>query len=170
MALCLRGQCNACGRNINYMGAFRCKDCSSFMLDFACVTLPPTVENKTVYDQHLLQLITYDTEEEYSESEEAYCDICEICETKRDPKHWYYHCGICDTSAHPKCVLGENPFIKAGTISSPSDYCKRYHRLSYARKKIYEYPPQCSRCGKHCPDLFLECAPCNYIRHFPACP
>ncbi|OMO71905.1 C1-like protein [Corchorus olitorius] len=98
-----KGECNACGRSIDEMGSFRCKDCSNFTLDFACLTLPPTVEHKSVCDQHLLQLITYNaTQEEEEEEEEAYCDICEICETKRDPKDWYYHCGICDTSAHPK--------------------------------------------------------------------
>ncbi|OMO71906.1 Zinc finger, PHD-type [Corchorus olitorius] len=164
-------QCNACGRSIDEMGSFRCKDCnsSSFTLDFACVTLPPTIEHKSVCDQHLLQLITYGTEqEEYSESEQAYCNICEICETKRDPKHWYYHCAICDTSAHPNCVLGNYPFIKT---SAPFWFsCDNHHRLSFARKKIYECPPQCSECAKHCQDLFLECAPCNYIRHYPYCP
>ncbi|OMO90802.1 C1-like protein [Corchorus olitorius] len=143
MKLCLRGHCNACGRNIGRYGAFRCKDCS-FMLDFACVTLPPLVENKTVCDQHLLQLmITYNCTQE-SKSEQAY-SLCEICETKRDPKHWYYHCAICDTSAHPNCVLGQHPFIKTETPYY-WDHCKNRHRLSFARKKIYECPPQCSRC------------------------
>ncbi|OMP05515.1 Protein kinase C-like, phorbol ester/diacylglycerol binding protein [Corchorus olitorius] len=156
-----RGQCNACGRSINKIGAFRCKECS-FTLDFACVTLPPTIEHKSVCDQHLLQL-AYGEE---SKEEEAYCDICE---TKRDPRHWYYHCAICDTCAHPKCVLGNYPFIKTATPHRDI-YCNNHHRLSFARKKIYEYPPQCSRCGKHCQDLFLACAPCNYIQHSFVCP
>ncbi|OMO97222.1 Zinc finger, PHD-type [Corchorus olitorius] len=163
-----RGRCNACGRNIGPYGAFRCKDCSSFKLDFACITLPPTVENKTVCDQHSLQLITYGTEEEEEEEEEAYCDICEICERKRDPKHWYYKCATCDTSAHPNCVLGQHPFIKTATRYRWR-YCRNGHEMRFARKKIYEYPPQCFRCGKHCPDLFFECAPCNYIIHWE-CP
>ncbi|MBA0827533.1 hypothetical protein Goarm_012309, partial [Gossypium armourianum] len=59
--------------------------------------LPTRVRHKC--DEHLLAL-TYHKITDYLEHH--YCDICE---RKRDPKSWFYHCTTCDTSAHVKCVL-----------------------------------------------------------------
>ena len=88
---------------------------------------------------------------------------CYICEERRDPKHWFYHCEVCDTSVHPKCVLGKYPFVKLGNNCT---YKKHQHPLTVVQK-IYYYP-QCVHCGQPCQDLSLECVEhgCNYIVHW----
>ncbi|XVF83024.1 hypothetical protein PTKIN_Ptkin16aG0099300 [Pterospermum kingtungense] len=110
-------------------GAFRCKKCS-FALDFACLTLPYAFQHNC--DPHWLQLAFAD---ENDDVEQHYCDICE---EKRDPTHWYYHCSTCDTSAHSECVLGKFPFIKDGNIW-PSYNHPHYHKLTFVRK-VDGYP------------------------------
>ncbi|XP_022748087.1 uncharacterized protein LOC111297711 [Durio zibethinus] len=149
-----RGQCNACGVNNAYNGAYRCKACN-YAVDFKCMSLPHATRHKC--DEHLLEL-TYHDENVYPE--QHYCDICE---KKRDPNHWFYHCRICDTSVHPTCVFGKYSFVKVGWTHE-----SRYHphRLTSVRSKIYDHP-RCSECGKHCEDLAFKCPEpaCDYIVH-----
>ncbi|PPD68439.1 hypothetical protein GOBAR_DD34679 [Gossypium barbadense] len=81
---------------------------------------------------------------------------------RRDPNLWFYHCAICDTSAHVNCVLGEYPFIKLGsTVKVIED--AHEHPLTFV-KKIYDYP-NCRYCGERCLDFALECTGCNFIAH-----
>ncbi|XVF81572.1 hypothetical protein PTKIN_Ptkin15bG0165200 [Pterospermum kingtungense] len=93
---------------------------------------------------------------------------CDICEEERNPNHWFYHCAICDTSAHVNCVLGDFPFVKLGI--SIKGIKKHPHPLVLV-KKVYDYPERCKSCGKPCLDLALECTKekCNYITHLESC-
>ncbi|PPS18519.1 hypothetical protein GOBAR_AA02047 [Gossypium barbadense] len=88
---------------------------------------------------------------------------CDICEEKKDPKYWFYHCETCDTSAHVDCVLGEYPLIKLRNIYNEGDHP---HPLTFAKK--FPYYPKCVECGEPCEDLSLEFAEpgCNYIAHW----
>ncbi|KAK8315932.1 hypothetical protein V6Z12_A13G006900 [Gossypium hirsutum] len=148
-------QCSGCGEDI--FNTCSCKDCNFHLCGF-CVTLPTTVNHKC--DDHLLTL-TYDKINDY-----AKYHYCDICEEKRDPKYWFYHCETHDTSAHVDCVLGKYPFIKPGSTFNYEDHP---HPLTFV-KKIHYYP-KCVECGELCEDLSLECAEpeCNYIVHWE-CP
>ncbi|MFQ6644095.1 hypothetical protein Gotur_017717 [Gossypium turneri] len=146
-------KCNGCGKWC-WTSAFRCGKCR-FSLDFGCLTLPHSVLHKI--DEHKLKLTYHD------DKEQSYCDICE---QYKDPSLWYYSCSICDTSAHPECVLGQFPFLKDGSIM-PSYFYRNHHHhdLKFFRK--VEGFPECSRCGKFCQEEILKCekSTCNYIVH-----
>ncbi|MBA0754400.1 hypothetical protein Gogos_022272 [Gossypium gossypioides] len=147
-----REKCNGCG-NECWHGAFRCGKCI-FALDFGCLTLPHSALHKI--DEHMLNL-TYD-----NDKEQCYCDICE---QERDPNFWYYSCSICGTSAHPKCVLGNIPFLKDG-MKWP--YVDHPHRRDLKFFRNVEGYSKCSDCGKLCPEDVIKCEKftCNYITHF----
>ncbi|KAG8490275.1 hypothetical protein CXB51_015602 [Gossypium anomalum] len=143
--------CNGCG-NRCWSGAFRCGKCR-FALDFGCLTLPHSVLHKI--DEHKLNRTYHD------DKEQSYCDICE---QKGYPSLWYYFCSICDTSAHLKCVIGEFPFLKDGSIV-PSYYYSHNHDLKFFRK--VEGYLKCSYCSKLYQEEILKCEKpaCNYIIH-----
>ncbi|TYI23994.1 hypothetical protein ES332_A06G202800v1 [Gossypium tomentosum] len=145
-------KCNGCGNDC-WHGAFRCGKCR-FALDFRGLTLPHSALHKI--DEHMLNL-TYD-----DDKEQCYCDICE---QERDPNFWYYSCSICNTSAHPKCVLGEFPFLKDGMKWPYVDHPHR-HDLKFFRN--VESYSKCSDCGKLCPEEVIKCEKptCNYITHY----
>ncbi|KAB2039610.1 hypothetical protein ES319_D02G022400v1 [Gossypium barbadense] len=147
-----KGKCNAC--SCFSWRAFCCKDCN-FVLHLGCFSLPITTQHKC--DEHLLSLTDHD-DNNYSESH--YCDICE---ESRDPNRWFYHCAICNTSAHVNCVLGKYTFLKLGSIFEETDHP---HPLTIVKKKYYY--PDCDKCGKPCEDLALECSKseCKYIVHW----
>ncbi|KAK8315963.1 hypothetical protein V6Z11_A13G007900 [Gossypium hirsutum] len=132
-----KGQCSACG--VDFNGADGCKD-----FRHKC-------------DEHLLAL-SYDKINDY-----AKYHYCDICEEKRDPKHWFYYCETCDTSAHVDCILGKYPFVKLGSTYNEGDHP---HPLTFVKK--FPYYPECVKCGEHCKDLSLECAEpgCKYISHW----
>ncbi|XVF83406.1 hypothetical protein PTKIN_Ptkin16aG0483100 [Pterospermum kingtungense] len=146
-----KGQCNACGDSTD--AAYRCKSCN-FTLHNRCLRLPLIARHK--YDEHPYKL-TYKENNSYKKSH--YCDICE---EKRNPNHWFYHCAICDNSAHPQCVLGKYSFIKIGGICRLGDHP---HPLTFVQN-VHNYP-ECLICGKPCFDLALECKlGCKYIVHW----
>ncbi|KAL4312276.1 hypothetical protein GQ457_01G034580 [Hibiscus cannabinus] len=150
------GKCSGCNGG-HREGLFRCKGCD-FSLDHKCFSLPITVENKC--DKHLLSL-TYHDDNTYTESH-----FCDICEGSRDPNPWFYHCSICNTSAHIDCALGEYPFIQVGSVLE-----EKYHEHPVTVVKKMYYYPDCNNCGEPCVDLSLECTKsgCNYISHYE-CP
>ncbi|XVF83595.1 hypothetical protein PTKIN_Ptkin16aG0501900 [Pterospermum kingtungense] len=150
--------CNACGRSTDGASIYRCKGCD-FNVHFGCTHLPQIARHKC--DEHLLTL-TYHEDNDYSKYH--YCDICE---EKRNLNIWFYHCAICDTSAHPKCVLGDFPFVQPGIKLISKEHP---HPLVLV-KKDYDYPECCKLCGKSCLDLAVECteAKCNYVTHFKKC-
>ncbi|XVE91937.1 hypothetical protein REPUB_Repub01dG0054100 [Reevesia pubescens] len=146
------GHCNACG--IKLYEAFNCKRCN-FALDRTCLQLPHKARHKC--DEHLLTLTSHDSNT-YSKYH-----FCDLCEEDRNPSHWFYHCAICDTSAHSKCVLGRYPSIKLGKSFQIEEHP---HRLTFV-KKMYYYP-KCFECGDPCQDLAVECAEfgCEFIAHW----
>lgn len=154
------GKCNACG--VTSKVEYWCDHCD-FVVHDKCLKLPQICRHKC--DEHSLKL-TYHEDIDYVEH-----NYCDICETYRNPKHWFYYCEICDKSAHPKCVLGKYPFIKPGS-SYNAEYDPRIkndhpHRRLVFVTTVYEYP-ECHICRKRCDDLALECAEtgCNYIVHW----
>ncbi|XVF83476.1 hypothetical protein PTKIN_Ptkin16aG0490800 [Pterospermum kingtungense] len=150
------GSCDACGDFA--AAAYKCKGCN-FNLHRDCMTLPLTARhNKS--DEHPYKL-TYHDNKNYPES-----NYCDICEEERNPNLWFYHCAICDNSAHPDCALGKYTFFKLGSIYTKGDHP---HPLTFV-KKDHHYP-ECHRCGDRCLDLALECKTtgCSYIVHWE-CP
>ncbi|XVF81597.1 hypothetical protein PTKIN_Ptkin15bG0167900 [Pterospermum kingtungense] len=147
-----KGHCSCCGNDQDVV--CRCKDCD-FALDMVCITLPKTVWHKC--DEHPLTL-AYQDYNDY-----PLHHYCDICEEGRNPKHWFYHCQVCDTAVHPKCALGKYSFLKPGTNYT---YEKHPHPLSVVQK-IYFYP-KCVECRQHCQDRSLECVEhgCNYVAHW----
>ncbi|XVF54929.1 hypothetical protein PTKIN_Ptkin05aG0220100 [Pterospermum kingtungense] len=151
-----RRECNACGATC--YGAFKCKDCTNFALGYECITLPQATRHKC--DPHFLKLTFHD------QSKDA---VCDICEEERDPNFWFYHCAVCDNSAHLKCALGKYPFIKPkiGTTWRRDVWSfahEHYHHLIFV-KTFYD---TCDKCGGPCQDVALRCKypECNYISHY----
>ncbi|KAB2046899.1 hypothetical protein ES319_A13G008600v1 [Gossypium barbadense] len=103
-----KGQCSACGADFN--GADGCKDCN-FHLCVRCVLRPTTVRHKC--DEHLLAL-SYDKINDY-----AKYHYYDICEEKRDPKHYTYNEG---DHPHPLTFVKKFPYypecVKCG------EHCK----------------------------------------------
>ncbi|KAB2010658.1 hypothetical protein ES319_D10G256100v1 [Gossypium barbadense] len=151
----LGGYCNACGGSIGGYKVYRCKACY-FNVHYGCLTsLPQTTWHKS--DRHCL-ILTYHEDNDYSQYH--YCDVCE---KERSPNTWFYHCPICDNSAHLSCVLRGSQFLKRGIKIKESDHP---HTLMIV-EKVYDYP-ECHKCGHRCMDLALECldAECKYIIHW----
>jgi hypothetical protein len=120
--------CNACGGKDG--GKFVCIYCDKFALCFRCATLPLVA--KYEHDTHLLKL-SYTREDE---SGEYYCLICE--EERDQPDYWFYYCVKCKFTAHPRCVIGENPCIKFGRTYIDEDH---RHPLTIVQKT--EHSPSC---------------------------
>ncbi|XP_059436029.1 uncharacterized protein LOC132168948 [Corylus avellana] len=93
--------CSCCD---NSGRVFKCADCE-FTLDVKCATLPHTMRYRSFEQPFKL---CYKAEDDY-EDDEYYCDICE---KKRNSKHWFYYCADMSFSAHPNCILGKYPYCK----------------------------------------------------------
>ncbi|KAL1079855.1 hypothetical protein V6Z11_D10G247400 [Gossypium hirsutum] len=145
--------CNACGGSTDGVSIYGCKTCS-FAVHYQCILAPQIAWHEG--DKHFLTL-RYHEDNDYSEYH--YCDICE---EKRSPNTWFYHCAICDNSAHLHCVLGDYPFIKRGRTFITKDH---QHTLISVQKAHH---PKCCKCGEPCFDLALECLEeeCKYISHW----
>ncbi|XP_021904985.1 uncharacterized protein LOC110819936 [Carica papaya] len=141
--------CGTPGKNGLY-----CHQCV-YVLDFKCAALPPTAMHS--YDDHPLKLTFKDD----SDSDQLYCDVCE---DKRDPKHWFYYCDDCGVTIHPECVFGKYPYIKVGDTYTIESHP---HSLRFVNKT--EKYPSCNSCGQPCSDLALECvsqSECSFIVHW----
>ncbi|XP_016715892.1 uncharacterized protein [Gossypium hirsutum] len=146
------GRCNGCGET--WRSQFSCKHCH-FNLDFDCSRLPLSTRHKR--HEHPPAL-TYHEGNDYPKYH--YCDLCE---KERDPNLWFYHCAICEFSAHPNCVLAIYLFIKPGSMYKGKDHP---HPLTFVWKP-YRYIV-CGKCSEPCEALVLECAEptCNYVVHW----
>ncbi|XP_038720111.1 uncharacterized protein LOC120012729 isoform X2 [Tripterygium wilfordii] len=97
-----RAECTICRKQVNTR----------------CATLPQKV---FFYDKPLPQIVwpkDYDQPSilTYKSIDKGYDEYyCDICETERDPHHWFYYCENYDCCGHPKCTLGKYPYIKRGS-------------------------------------------------------
>ncbi|KAL9293761.1 putative chromatin regulator PHD family [Arabidopsis thaliana] len=106
---CLRCKSSKCSRY--YLTCMKCK----IFLGLRCATLPSEVFYK--HDKHALTL--HYGEEDTKESDQYWC---EICESKLDPKTWFYTCDSCRVTVHVDCLLGETFCMKLHHIIKSSDY------------------------------------------------
>ncbi|KAB2608127.1 hypothetical protein D8674_011295 [Pyrus ussuriensis x Pyrus communis] len=151
--------CSSCGTS-NKNFCFRCKKCN-FDLCIPCVKLPLTVRYK--YDDHPLKL-TYASVKNHLD--EYYCDICE---GKRDPKHWFYTCPDCDFDCHPHCIRGRYPQVKLGGSYKHDEH---QHHITLVDKRKSAIPNDkrerllpCSHCFQICKGLVCECLECGINIH-----
>ncbi|XP_038897006.1 uncharacterized protein LOC120085191 [Benincasa hispida] len=90
-------------------------------------------------------------EEEIDGEEEYYCDICE---EERNKGEWFYYCRACCFAAHPRCVLGDFPFLKSIQFDGHP------HPLSWVLKTQKSF--DCSACDQfYDGNLALECRCCK---------
>ncbi|KAF5738656.1 putative Cysteine/Histidine-rich C1 domain family protein [Tripterygium wilfordii] len=117
LVLHTKEHCVACDDGSKPSFLFQCDECS-FALDYRCATLPQKV---FFYDKPLPQIVwpkDYDQPSilTYKSIDKGYDEYyCDICETERDPHHWFYYCENYDCCGHPKCTLGKYPYIKRGS-------------------------------------------------------
>ncbi|KAG2685364.1 hypothetical protein I3760_10G122100 [Carya illinoinensis] len=139
--------CSSCGR---WGKIFRCANCE-FALDFICSTLPHRVRYKSPFEE--VFKLCYTVEDE---SDEYYCDICE---EKRNPKHWFYYCADLSFPAHPKCILGDFPYMKFGKTYSLDIHP---HPLTCVQRTKGHTP--CDRCNGELSyaGLSFECVKCDF--------
>jgi hypothetical protein len=146
------GACDACGENDKDVVKFVCTYCNKFILCIRCATLPLIARYE--HDTHLLHLSytrEYDPEEYY----------CLICEEERDPDYWFYYCEECKFTAHPRCVIGENPCIEYGKTYIDENH---WHPLTIVEKT--KYSPPCDYCGKPFVDgVAVTCTQCKFTVH-----
>ncbi|KAA3472932.1 Cysteine/Histidine-rich C1 domain family protein [Gossypium australe] len=90
--------CHACGRKNCNDSLFSCRKCA-FNVHPKCIPLPSRFEHKR--HLHPLTLVSPFAEDD---SEDYYCDMCEI---ERNPEIHVYHCAECNYIAHIDCVLSE---------------------------------------------------------------
>lgn len=90
-----------------------CLQCPNYFMCFECATLPDKVLYK--HDKHPLILCCGEEEEEEEDAKEGHY-WCETCETKLDPKQWFYNCNDCGVTLHIPCLLGTYPYFKPGPI------------------------------------------------------
>ncbi|CAA7036855.1 unnamed protein product [Microthlaspi erraticum] len=102
-----KSTCSECGKE-GYWN-LSCDECD-FSLDFKCALLPPTVM-KHRYDDHPLFLSCGEScvDGEY---------WCEACETKVNPKKWFYTCNDCGVILHIACIFGEFSYLLPGSAIS----------------------------------------------------
>ncbi|EOA17865.1 hypothetical protein CARUB_v10006270mg [Capsella rubella] len=127
----LSKRCNRCEM---MKPVYRCDECD-YGLENQCALLPNKVM-RIRYDDHPLILSFGDTNvaSEY---------WCEACETKVNPKEWFYTCNDCGTTLHISCVVGDFSYIKPGSRSSLYKNTKVVSNTSSCR-------PICSGCNSRC--------------------
>ncbi|ESQ50780.1 hypothetical protein EUTSA_v10022573mg [Eutrema salsugineum] len=99
--------CSVCNKRIS--ASFSCDWCE-FRLCYWCVVLPQKVMRHR-YDDHPLFL-------SYGESNVDEYYWCEACETKLNPKKWFYTCKHCGVVLHISCGFGILSYVMPGTRSS----------------------------------------------------
>ncbi|KAG7595256.1 DC1 [Arabidopsis thaliana x Arabidopsis arenosa] len=97
-----RGKCMGCGTYCsNY--SLECIECKTF-LGIRCATFPTEAHYK--HDRHPLTLC-------YGEEDTTSGQYwCEKCESKLDPRTWFYTCDSCRITLHVTCLLGEDIYMK----------------------------------------------------------
>ncbi|KAG7635867.1 DC1 [Arabidopsis thaliana x Arabidopsis arenosa] len=85
---------------------FRCDECD-YILDGNCAVFPKKVMRNR-YDDHLLSL-------SFGDKNVSGDYWCEACETKVNPKEWFYTCNDCGTILHISCIVGDFSYIMPGS-------------------------------------------------------
>ncbi|XP_019089941.1 PREDICTED: uncharacterized protein LOC104734155 [Camelina sativa] len=114
-----------------------CVKCD-FVLCFRCATLPHTARYQ--HDEHLLY---------FSYEEDAKDELygCEICEEDIDPRKGLYSCNECGVTLHIDCLLGRDPYMKAGQTRTVNWDKTTVHVLP----NTYSTRPICKTCRRRCP-------------------
>lgn len=115
----------------------RCLNCvkCNFILCFRCANLP--YKTKHEHDDHILTL-TY-------EKNATTPYWCQVCEKLTNPRKGYYACSECGVTFHIDCILGKNPYMKAGQTL--------YHIDGLTIELIPNTRlsrPLCKRCHRRC--------------------
>lgn len=91
-----RANCKSTTRQVPYLRCVRCKD---FNIHFTCSPLPQNIKHWS--HPHSLKLMNNFVDYNYDEQ------MCDICETKRDPRDFVYYCAKCYFVAEFECVFHE---------------------------------------------------------------
>ncbi|XP_022155419.1 uncharacterized protein LOC111022535 [Momordica charantia] len=92
-------------------------------------------------------------------SEESDKYFCDICEEERMADGAFYWCRLCSFAAHPRCVIGDYPFLKSAKFEDHQHPL----RLVKEGKKGYS---ACGACAKSCDGkLAFECGRCKFSVH-----
>ncbi|KAF5462837.1 hypothetical protein F2P56_018810 [Juglans regia] len=148
--------CNSCGERI-VRETIYCGYCQ-FKIGFCCATLPLTIKYWP-YEKPFI--LSYSIEDD--SSHEYYCDICE---EKRDPKHWFYYCEDISFAAHTRCIMGKYPRIKVGSTYT---FDFHEHPLTFVERDEVQYPKCLSSSHDYGDDdrlmhrFFFLCVKCDFI-------
>ncbi|CAN7025865.1 unnamed protein product [Brassica oleracea var. botrytis] len=126
--------CSAHGGGMK-IGMLSCDECD-YSLDFRCALLPKMVVNHR-YDDHPL-FLSYGDSYVWGEY------WCEACETKVNPKKWYYTCNECGVVLHISCVVGDFSYITPVRAGSLTRSNKEVVPNTCVCRKI------CSTCNSRC--------------------
>ncbi|KAL1208345.1 Protein VACUOLELESS GAMETOPHYTES [Cardamine amara subsp. amara] len=135
--------CTACGDP--HLGEyFNCGKCK-FIVGSKCAILPYKVIRHR-YDDHPLSL-------SYGESSVVGDYWCEACETKLDPRKWFYTCKDCGVTLHSSCVVGDISYIMPCSVEG-SPYWYKGEVVS--NNSICR--PICYKCNSRCklPSIFQD--------------
>ncbi|KAG7547516.1 DC1 [Arabidopsis suecica] len=125
--------CSICRTKSIFIRSLSCAECD-FSLCFRCATLPYKVKHKD--DEHILSLCY--------EKNASGLYWCQVCEKTTNPKKGYYTCNECGVTFHIKCILGEDPYMKAGTINE--DCSQKVEVIPNNRLSR----PICNKCQRRC--------------------
>ncbi|XP_010514034.1 PREDICTED: uncharacterized protein LOC104790039 isoform X2 [Camelina sativa] len=116
---------------------FNCYECE-FVICFECATLPYKVRYED--DDHYLRFCGG-----YEASDKDWCEICEK-RIKIGKNKGFYKCNDCCTSLHINCLLGPEPYMKPGQITTED----KGDGVLVIRNK-FSSRPICYSCSNRCP-------------------
>ncbi|KAL9309789.1 putative chromatin regulator PHD family [Arabidopsis thaliana] len=98
------GGCMGCSSDYCSTYYLDCIECNHSFLGIKCATLPTEAHYR--YDRHPLTLC-------YGEEDTTTGQYwCEICESKLDPRKWFYTCDSCMITLHVTCLRGKDIYMK----------------------------------------------------------
>ncbi|KFK35150.1 hypothetical protein AALP_AA5G244900 [Arabis alpina] len=106
-------RCQGCKKEC-FRNCLRCTICE-FAICFKCSTIPYELYYK--YDEHPLSLC-------HGESGVDDMYWCEVCETRLDPREWFYTNKEGCTTIHLTCLFGDIAYMKSGHTISCQDVYK----------------------------------------------
>lgn len=124
--------CGACDKSKDYV--LRCVECK-FNLCYKCATYPMKIKHRC--DDHPLVL-------SFGDKEQHGRYWCTVCETKADPKKWFYECEQCGIVCHIHCVFGDFANVKPGLFTAEDGNKRGVVRNNAVTQ------PHCHYCGLRC--------------------